>query len=154
MYTKLGWVPAGSIDRKDSPDPTLSLLTQAPASEIALLTPNSDNLLQSVERLWCLDSTGIKDCGKTSDDDLALSQFNKSIDLIHDRYTVGSPWKTPEAPELEHNFGLAFGRLKSLVRQFKDRPEMLQKYDEIIKDQLDKKSLRKSIPIIAPGSSI
>ena len=45
------------------------------------------------------------------------------------------PWKE-ERPDLPDNKALALGRLQSLVKKMKKNPQLIQKYDEIIEDQL------------------
>ena len=51
-------------------------------------------------------------------------------------YYVGRPWKD-ENFKFTENYELSIGRLKSLQKRLKDDPELLQKYDEVIKDQLE-----------------
>ena len=45
---------------------------------------------------------------------------------------VACPWKD-ENCKLPENYELNVGRLKSLQKQLKDDPELLQRYDEVIK---------------------
>ena len=134
MNTRLGWVPAGAIGKRLDANPIATLISKA-TNETVLLSPNSGNLLQSEEELWSLDAIGIKECGRTSDDDLAISQFNQSIKSVNGRYYVSWPWRSSSPNELKTNFGLAYGRLKSLLKQLKDRPEILVNYDKVIKQQ-------------------
>ena len=47
------------------------------------------------------------------------------------------PWKE-DCPDLPENRALALGRLRSLVSQMKNSPVLIQKYDKIIEDQLNK----------------
>ena len=46
---------------------------------------------------------------------------------------VAWPWKD-ENCKLHENYKLSVGRLKSLQKQLKDEPELLQRYDEVIKN--------------------
>ena len=55
----------------------------------------------------------------------------------HGRYNVAWPWKD-ENCKLPKNYELSVERLKSLQKRLKDDPELLQKYDKVIKDQLEK----------------
>lgn len=139
MHTQLGWVPAGAIDKGAGSETATSLICPVNKEiETVLLTPNSDNLLQSEESLWALDAIGIYDCAQTTDDELAMCQFNKSVKLIEGRYTVSWPWKK-KLPELKSNLGLACGRLKSMLHKLRDRPDTLSKYHETIMEQLERR---------------
>lgn len=60
------------------------------------------------------------------------------------RYQVQWPWKQ-ESPDLPLNRDLAMGRLKSTVSRMKNKPDLMKKYDSIIKDQLDKGVIEKVI---------
>ncbi|CAF1077099.1 unnamed protein product, partial [Didymodactylos carnosus] len=71
------------------------------------------------------------------DDEVALKQFNETIQFQDQRYFVQLPWRN-EKIDLPNNKQLAIGRLNSLVRRFHDKPELLKQYDLIIQDQIDK----------------
>ena len=43
-----------------------------------------------------------------------------------------------ENAQLPDNYQLALGRLNSLLKRIQGNPELLQRYDSIIKDQLKK----------------
>ena len=59
------------------------------------------------------------------------------------QYYVTWPWRDDVTDELPENFELAMGRLGSLVKQMKDTPELLNKYNETIQDQLNKGIIEK-----------
>lgn len=48
-----------------------------------------------------------------------------------------------EELELSENKDLAHGRLKSCPKKMRDKPELLQKYDEVIQEQLNKGIIEK-----------
>ena len=48
-----------------------------------------------------------------------------------------------ENPQLPDNYQLALGRLNSLLRRIQGNPELLEKYDNIIKDELEKEIIEK-----------
>ena len=77
-----------------------------------------------------------------SDNSVAFNKFNETLRYENGRYSVTWPWKT-EQPNLPENRTLAVGRLKSLVKRMKDNPDLVQKYDDIIKDQLRKGIIEK-----------
>ena len=102
------------------------MLTQADKS--LPLKPN-------MEDFWNLESIGINDCLVELDDNIALNKFKETLRYENGRYTVAWPWKD-EKTDLPENRALALGRLKSLIRRMKDNPDLVQKYNEIIEDQL------------------
>ncbi|XP_053380514.1 uncharacterized protein LOC128548907 [Mercenaria mercenaria] len=57
-------------------------------------------------------------------------------------YFVTWPWKE-ENPELPENRHLAFSRLKSNVARMKNKPEILEKYNTVIQEQLSKGVIEK-----------
>ena len=63
-----------------------------------------------LEDFWALETVGIKDPSTITDDDKALSEFNKSIQLVNGRYHVRWPW-SEENPNLFNNYKLCFSRL-------------------------------------------
>ena len=89
------------------------------------------------EQFWNLESLGITESPSKSDDDIALDKFNKSVTFTKGRYMVTWPWKE-ESPDLPENYQLALGRLKSILQQLVKIPTLLEKYDAIIKEQLNK----------------
>ncbi|XP_065180222.1 uncharacterized protein LOC135810660 [Sycon ciliatum] len=86
--------------------------------------------------MWCLDRIGIHDSPKVTADDLALKHFQDHVRIVDGRYEVAWPWKaTP--PDLPTNYGLAIGRLSSLCRRLSADPDLLHKYDTVMKSQTD-----------------
>nr|CAD2182591.1 unnamed protein product [Meloidogyne enterolobii] len=86
---------------------------------------------------FSLESIGIKDLPRSEDQDV-LKKFNKEIKMIDGRYQVKLPFKTPpEAIQIPSNFGLCWGRLRSVHNSLMKNKEFLIKYDNIIKEQLE-----------------
>ncbi|MCP3665560.1 MAG: DUF1759 domain-containing protein [Gammaproteobacteria bacterium] len=104
------------------------------------------------EDYWSLETIGIKDCPYLADDDKAMQQFHSSMEFLEGRYYVKFPWKTTH-PDLPDNFGLALGRLRSLLRRFdgETNKELLQKYDNIIQDQRIKEMIEEVTPTSPQG---
>ena len=79
---------------------SLTMLTYS-SSEIStnfLGFGKTDNSIFNNSRLddfWALGKVRIKDPSTTTDDDKALSEFNKSIQLVNGRYQVRWPWREP-----------------------------------------------------------
>lgn len=65
--------------------------------------------------------------------------FHDTVRRTNGRYEVTWPWKEAN-PRLPDNYQLVFGRLHSRIQ---GKPELLQKYDSIIKDQLEKEIIEK-----------
>ena len=80
---------------------------------------------------------GISDSPDQCDNDVALKKFRETLKYDQGRYSVRWPWKE-DCPDLPENKALALRRLRSLVSRMKNDPVLIQKYDEIIEDQLDK----------------
>ena len=57
--------------------------------------------------------------------------------MINGRYQVAWPWRNEDI-NLPENYELSYGRLKSLHKRIVEVPDMLYKYDNIIKDQHEK----------------
>ena len=85
---------------------------------------------------------GIKDPSTITDDNKALLEFNKSIQLVNGRYQVWWPWRE-ENPNLFNNYKLSYGRLASTVTQIKKNPETMKQYNNIIEDQVKKGIIEK-----------
>ena len=89
----------------------------------------------NLEEFWRLESIGITDSPLDSDNDKSIKLFNETHKYDNDRYSVTWPWKDDKSC-LPENRELAFGRLKSLVNKLRNHPQLVDKYDEIIQNQL------------------
>uniref|UniRef100_A0A914W2D1 CCHC-type domain-containing protein n=1 Tax=Plectus sambesii TaxID=2011161 RepID=A0A914W2D1_9BILA len=88
----------------------------------------------TIEKFWTLETIGIHDNPVVNDDDIALQQFQRGIEKRNGRYSVKWPWKD-ENPQLSSNYFLCMGRLRSTVAKLTLQPDLLQKYDDIMKEQ-------------------
>ena len=104
-----------------------------------------------LENLWSLELIGIKDPLSTESDDEALEKFCENIKFLNGRYHITWPWKGDNV-DLPDNFGLAFKRMKSLVHRLRSNKELLQNYDAIIKQQLDKGIIERVDTSIVSGT--
>ena len=91
----------------------------------------------NLEDFWSMESIGINDNPVNTDDEKAMIKFKESLKRENGRYQVTWPWKD-DTSELMENRGLAFGRLKSLVNKIQKQPDLMQRYNDVIQDQLDK----------------
>ncbi|KAK7605302.1 hypothetical protein V9T40_007160 [Parthenolecanium corni] len=126
LSTRFGWVPMGSLPT-ESPECMDS-------SVIALLQE-----MDPVKLMSDLELVGLADFLKTDDEEeaLVLEKLYASMQRFGKRYEVGWPFRDDD-PELEDNFGLAFGRLLSLYRVLAKDEVMLRAYDRLIKEDVEK----------------
>lgn len=140
VNSSFGWVWSGNCTRSlnvSKSELSMSVLTYV-NSEIdcsAFSEPDLPLRSDNLKRLWDLESIGITDSPKVSRDDEAIKHFNETTQFLDNRYHVKWPW-IEYPPTLPSNFGLAFGRLNSLLKRLED--DTIQSYDMIIKDQLEK----------------
>uniref|UniRef100_A0A1I7VXR4 DUF1758 domain-containing protein n=1 Tax=Loa loa TaxID=7209 RepID=A0A1I7VXR4_LOALO len=57
-------------------------------------------------------------------------------------YQVSWPWKDSKI-NLQDNYGLCYGRLRTLIKRLRTNPSLLERYDEIIKEQLQSNIIEK-----------
>uniref|UniRef100_A0A8D8SS13 Integrase catalytic domain-containing protein n=1 Tax=Cacopsylla melanoneura TaxID=428564 RepID=A0A8D8SS13_9HEMI len=67
--------------------------------------------------LWDMETLGVKENATLTDDDLALQKFESAIRYENNRYYVDFPWKDGCKEDVQSNFGIAIGRLRSLVKR-------------------------------------
>lgn len=69
----------------------------------------------NLEKLWCLETIGIKDSMSNESDEEAIERFCKTIKFEDGRYQVTWPWKSDSAC-VSVNFDVALRRMKSLAQ--------------------------------------
>ena len=111
-------------------------------SFVAPLESSNDLLKPNVDEFWKLETIRIKEPVNDCGDDEAIQNFYDTVRMSNGRYEVTWPWKE-ENPQLPDNYQLALGRLNSLLRRIQGNPELLEKYDNIIKDELEKEIIEK-----------
>ena len=89
-------------------------------------------LKKRLHNLWELESIGIK-----QEESSVLELFKETITLRNQRYKVSLPWEEARDP-LPDNHSLRQRRLQSFLKRLSQKPEQLEEYDRVIKDQLDK----------------
>ncbi|XP_073966399.1 uncharacterized protein isoform X2 [Choristoneura fumiferana] len=137
VESELGWILSGvsrMTANKSCDD--LSVVTYFQAScETRLNRPDAPIDNGNLKCLWDLESIGITDSPKMDRDVEAIKHFNETTENRDGRYYVSWPWNE-YPPHIPSNFGLAFGRLVNLVKRLD--ADTLRKYDETLKDQLEK----------------
>lgn len=146
LSSKLGWILTGRTDVNGEID-DMSMLILTPGrtlndsclfSEVDRSLPNKPD----IEDFWNMEAIGITDSDSLSRDETAMKHFQENIMFEDGRYNVTWPWKN-EIPELPENRGLAIGRLKSLTNKLLQKPELMEKYDSIFKDQEQKRIIER-----------
>lgn len=94
-------------------------------------------LKNPLQQMCNLDLVGLS--GLTSsnieDEQRAIQNFYDTLRFLEGRYSISWPWRC-YPPQLDSNFGLALGRLRSLYRKLKNTPHLLRDYHAIIQQQL------------------
>ena len=135
MNSKLGWMLFGPYENKDSGSED-NVLTSIVATNLIRVTENIGfevddvSLNTEVEKLWNLETLGI---GGNE-----LSWIDRCLDdvtVVDGRYQVSLPFKENRR-FVEDNYALAEKRLKILMKKLHRDPELLKRYDDIMKSQL------------------
>lgn len=142
LSSKLGWMLAGRVPGNEMEEsvPNMLILTNGINVSKTQVFQQLDKDLPvhpNLEDFWNMESIGIRDDIHNSDDEIAMENFRQTVRFEDNRYHVTWPWKDEE-PELPENKELAFGRLRSCLKKMRNKPELLEKYDAIIQDQLSK----------------
>lgn len=136
FQSRLGWIVGGCYhtDNDTLRQPALMVSTtgippKGVKSNTHVLNSVDDSLFTkpNLEQFWDLESLGIRESPTTSDDDQALSHFNKTVVLADGRYLVTWPWKE-KSPDLPQNYQLAVGCLRSMSQKLSKSPEFLEQY--------------------------
>ena len=127
LNSRLGWILSG---------PAVAARGAGPASTLVTHTLRVDGIngIKALERelhsFWNIESLGILET-----EDMVQSQFEDHVSFSNGRYTVSLPWKD-SCLSLPTNYSLSLRRLNSLFKRLKETQELLQKYDDIIQEQL------------------
>ena len=128
VSTKVGWVLSGPVE--NLPRDKLSSIQFSSTPVLRTESRMVDDTLQGdLDRLWDLDSVGIRD------KDTVLEAFEKNLSFEDGKYLVHLPWKEQHGL-LPDNFENCVARLSSQLKRLRKDPEILKEYDSIIQDQL------------------
>jgi len=148
LQSKLGYIVTGRCSGTDcstsaphtlfvSVDIDRCISEPTAGSPEMCFSTNSPVEKPSLERLWSLETIGIRDPLTPNNDDETLHKFCEGIKYSEGRYHIVWPWKQQQF-QLDDNYELAFRRLISLVNRLQQDPELMQKYNGIINQQLQK----------------
>ena len=136
LNTKVGKVISGAYNINSIPEIDSAVCDSVLISRIAVQNNVPDiNDTEIVTNLWDLDYIGISDSKLSFEDDIAIKNFESSIEFTDDRYVVRLPWKNNHS-SLPNNFKQCIGRLKSTLNSLSRVEGNTELYDSIIKDQL------------------
>lgn len=106
---------------------------------------NEPSVLENVERMWSLETVGISESEAVAKDDaIAERKVLESIKFVDGHYQVKWPW-IESNPQLATHYGVSLRRLEGIHKQLLQKPEILQKYVEILKDQ-EAKGIIEKVP--------
>ena len=139
IQTRLGWVLSGPVGEDLQQAIHSSNFVSMHTLECASVEVESKNdvLLQELKKFWSLEDFGVKPQN-------VHEEFLESIKYEDTHYKVNLPWK-PDHAELPDNYDRSKKRLLGLLKRLRNEPEVLKKYDDVIKEQLDK-GIVESVP--------
>ena len=105
-----------------------------------------------VHQLWELDVMGINPTQESFDDVKSLSHYESTVKHDGERYWVELPFKTNH-PSLPNNFKLALGQMYSQRKKFLEKPDLLNCYNRVIKEQLSLGFIEEvKNPVVGPST--
>ena len=133
IQTRLGWVLSGPVEGLSCRNLSCnSVSTHTLKVDTLVPEESSQSLDRRLKMFWDLESLGINQ----SEPDV-YSQFEKQISFNENRYEVMLPWKENHLP-LPSHYELSLKRLTGLLRRLWQTPDVLQRYDVVIKDQVER----------------
>ena len=147
----LGWTAIGKIqlDTKDTHYTgfhyTFRLQIEKREPTFTLPEKDTAELNCLLKRFWDLESIGNTSSGQqhlTPEDKLAWTKVNNSLKFGGQHYEGAVPWRD-ERPQLPNNLPMAKKRLVSTERKLMKDKEVAVAYQQVLKDYLDKKYIRR-----------
>ncbi len=91
---------------------------------------------EQIHQLWNMEGIRIKDNYEQEDDDLAMEQFKKSIELKDGQYYINWPWRNL-TEKIPRHYELALSRFDHFNNYHPRRqPALLEKYNQVILEQI------------------
>jgi len=130
VHTRLGW---GPVEGLQSQNTSCNLVSTHALKVDAYVQEESDcSLDRALQTFWDLECLGIQE-GEID----VYQQFEKEISLKSGIYEVCLPRKEVH-PKLPTHYDLSLKRLTGLLRRLRQSPDILQRYDTVSKEQLEK----------------
>ncbi|XP_065891704.1 uncharacterized protein [Dysidea avara] len=131
VHTRLGWVLSGPVEGLLSQNTSCKLVSTHVLKVDGYVPQESERSLdRTLKSFWDLESLGIRE-GEVD----VYEQFQKEICFKNGRYEVNLPWKEA-TPTLPSHYELSLKRLTGLLRRLRQSPDVLRRYDDVIKEQL------------------
>ena len=108
----------------------------------------TDHLHNQLEKLWDLETLGIRDNEHTIE-----SKFMEEIKFDGKHYEVKLPFRE-EHPLLPDNHTGSVKRLNSLISRLNTNPNLLQEYDNIIRDQVKSGVVESANDVLVPVGNV
>ena len=118
LESKLGFICTGTV-------------TNTHNEESAFLATTEEF---DLKHFWQLEGIGVHSDREKDGDQIAVDSFEQSVRQTDGRYVVSWPWRCT-AFDLQDNYGLAYGRLQSLLRRLDKDQHLMEQYDRTIKEQ-------------------
>lgn len=136
IHTKLGWVLSGPVNEVASKSHSSANITTTHVLKCQVsaqpTASNTETLDKTLQQFWEIESLGIK-----PNESSVYDTFNQRISFDGKKYEVSLPWRESH-PILHDNYESSEKRLKSLIGRLRKEPEILQEYDRVITEQLER----------------
>ena len=143
IKSKFGWIISGETKTNEQihHENTMFVMTHSSTQilpELQHFSNTDDSMLtpNKIDNFWKLETIGATPQEKKEHDEAVMDHCKRLVKKDASYYIAWS-WKD-ENCKLPENYELSVGRLKSLQKRLKDDPELLRKYDKVIKNQLAK----------------
>lgn len=127
VSTTVGWVLSGPV--KNLSKEKLSSIQFSSTHVLRVDSRSNNTLYENFEKLWDLDSIGIREKYKVHE------AFEKDVSFQDGKYSVHLPWKEHHK-FLPDNYENSVVRLSSQLKRLRRDPEILREYNSIIEQQL------------------
>jgi hypothetical protein len=137
IESKFGWIISGVKKGSDvdaNCESSNSVTNLIITREVGVCEP-TDYLKSNLKRFWETESIGIYEEAEEKRSQTATERFNINIEREDERYSVNLPWKSDSQPVPTH-YELSKTRLNYLKQKLERNRELMEKYDDIITEQL------------------
>ena len=130
VKTRLGWVLSGPMKISNNIN-ELNSMHVVDVNFLAQDNSSCTKLDEGMNRLWDFETLGIGQENEVHESPKDSISFNGT------RYSVKLPWKEGHNA-LPSNYNISLKRLKGQLGKLRKEPEILEEYDGVIKEQLEK----------------
>ena len=134
ISSKLGWILSGPGGESVGNTTISNLVITGERGNYPFFANDNDQLVNTLKDFWDTESIGIK---AESVKESKENTFIKDLSYDGKRYVVGLPWKEDRDRAIPSEYQLSRNQLKSLHHKLRQDPDLLNEYDNIIKEQLE-----------------